>query len=146
MADDGLTIELKGGKEVSAALRSLRDELPKNVIRSALRYSADRMRRVIIGFAPRRTARLVQAISVKTRSRGGVARAQVVVNVAGSRDDPRNAFYWRFLEKGWHSRAGIPYRREFIEPAFRTEGNDAAQSVITALETAIAKAEAKARI
>lgn len=145
MADGGITIQLRGGREIAAALREMRDELPRNVIRSALRSSADRMRRVIIAFAPRRTGNLVQSISVKTSNVRGVARASVVVNTAGAREDPDNAFYWRFLEFGWHDRAGVPHRMQFVKPAFETEANDAAQNVITTLQKAIDKAVARAK-
>jgi HK97 gp10 family phage protein len=142
---DGITLQLKGNRELVAALRELRDQLPKNVIRAALRSSADRMRKVIITFAPRRTGALVNAIGIKTSSSGGVARARVTINTAGKRGDPENAFYWRFLELGFHDRAGIPHRFQFIQPAFETEANDAAQNVIDALEKAIAKAESRGR-
>ena len=142
---DGITIQLRGHRDVIAALRELREELPKNFLRSALRSSADRMRRVIIAFAPRRTGNLVQAISIKTRSSPSGPRARVIVDTSGKRGDEGNAFYWRFLEKGWHDRAGVPHQVQFIKPAFETEANDAAQNVINALEKAIAKAEARAR-
>jgi Bacteriophage HK97-gp10, putative tail-component len=144
---DEIRAEIKGGREVAAALRELRDELPRNIVRSALRSSAERMRKVIIAFAPRRTGRLVQAISVKTGGRpGGIVNARVTINSRGARDNPSNAFYWRFLEKGWHSRAGIPHRKEFVGPAVQTELQDAGQNVVDVLGQAIAKAAARARI
>lgn len=145
MSDDGITIKLQGDKDIIAALRELRDDLPKNVIRAALRNSADRMRRVIIAFAPKRTFNLVNALSVKASGSPLNARARVIVNTAGKRGDSGNAFYWRFLEKGWHDRAGVPHRIEFVRPAFETEANDAAQNVFTALEKSIAKAERRAK-
>jgi HK97 gp10 family phage protein len=144
MADDGVTLKLTGHREIVAALKELRDELPRNYLRSALRKAATRMQKVIISFAPRRTLTLVNAIGLRTRS-GAVPRAQVTVNTAGKRGDRENAFYWRFLEKGWHSRAGIPYKRPFVAPAVETEAQDAAQTVIDAVEAAIARAESRAK-
>lgn len=145
MAKQGVTIQLRGGKEVLAAFRELRDELPKNALRSAFRSSGERMRRVIIGFAPHRTGRLVQALGLQSYSRGGSVGARVTISTAGKRDDPENAFYWRFLEFGWHDRAGVPHRMEFVRPAFETEASDAAQNVINALSAKIDQVESKAR-
>ena len=49
---DEIRVQIRGGREVAQALRQLRDDLPRNVVRSALRSSAERMRRVITGGVP----------------------------------------------------------------------------------------------
>ncbi|MHA6285117.1 HK97-gp10 family putative phage morphogenesis protein [Morganella morganii] len=50
-------------------------------------------------------------------------------------DDPRNAFYWRFLENGTSKMAPQP----FIRPAFDGKADEAADLALSKLSQAIDK-------
>jgi HK97 gp10 family phage protein len=143
--NDDVEITLQGHKDVRAAFQDLRDYLPKQAIRTAVRKAADLLAAFIEQSAPRRTGRLARNIEVKTRKTASTVRGRVIINTVGKSGGAENAFYWRFLEKGWHSRAGRFFRRPFVTGVFESKNREAAQEVINSVEQAIDRAERKAK-
>lgn len=141
---DNVTVNLIGHKDVVAAFQELQDELPKGWLRGSVKAGANLLLGIIVAAAPRLTGKLARNIVVRTRETDRTIRARVTVNEVGKADNPQNAFYWRFLEKGWHDRAGGAHREEFIEPAVEAHEKAAAQLVIDSVGAAIDKAEKRA--
>jgi hypothetical protein len=144
MSED-VEIELRGHKDVRAAFQDLREYLPKQLERSAVREAARFMLGLIVLVAPKLTGRLARNIDLKTRRTAGTIRARVVVNTRGKAGDPENAFYWRFLEKGWHTASGRLLQFPFVAGVFQSKNREAAQKVIDAVEQAIDRAELLAK-
>lgn len=141
---DGIKVQLVGHRDVIAAVKELREYLPSSFLRTSVRKAAQFLEDFIVENTPRRTSKLARNISVKTHETNSTIRARVTVNTVGKADNPANAFYWRFLEKGWHDRAGVEHVLPFVMPAIDSHERDAAQIVIDSVEQAIVRAEAKA--
>lgn len=140
-----MTVQLQGDKDIVEAFKDLREYLPKTALRKSVRDAADYIRAFITFAAPVLTGRLVLNIGVKTKATDTTIRARVVVNTGGGRDSKTDAFYWRFLEKGWRTRRGAFHQEAFVAPVFAAQNQAAAQTVIDSCEKAIDRAEAKAR-
>lgn len=138
-------ITLSGDRDLVAALKEFRDYLPKQALRSAVRKAAQQMAQYVALAAPKLTGRLARNIVVKTKATEKTIRGRVTVNTRGKKDDPENAFYWRFLEEGFHTRSGEYRKFPFIAPTFDAKNREAAQFVIDAVEEAIERAERKAK-
>lgn len=144
MAKDSITVNLIGHKDVVAAFKELQTDLPSTWLRNSVKTAATLLESFIVSLAPRRTGKLIRNINVRTHETAHTIRARVTVNTVGKGDDPQNAFYWRFLEKGWRDRGGKFHQLPFIEPAFSDHEEEAAQAVIDSVEAAIDKAEMRA--
>lgn len=142
---DGLDIRLTGERDLIAAFRDLKPYLTKNVLRKALRAGANILLEAIQARTPRRTGKLFSNISVRVRATRKTLRARVTVNKRGKEGDPQNAFYYRFLEKGFTTKGGEKRLFPFIEPAVTAAQQQAAQQVIDSVEEAIKRAEKKAQ-
>lgn len=140
---DGIQIKLTGDVDVIAAFRELRKELPKNPLRRATRAAAQYLAQFIALAAPKLTGRLARNIVVRGSSSKGVTHGKVVINTAGPRGAEGNAFYWRFLEEGWHTKSGAFHQFPFIRSVFDSKSHQAAQKVIDECEVQIAKAQAR---
>jgi HK97 gp10 family phage protein len=141
------SFELKGHKDVAAAFRDLRQYLPKTPIRNATRRAATMLAQLLALVAPKRTGKLARNIVVRVRATASTIRARVTVNTKGKADDPENAFYWRFLEKGFTTGRGKGKFEKFtfIAPTVSAKANEAAQFVVDEVDKAIDRAESKAR-
>jgi HK97 gp10 family phage protein len=144
MADQVITAKLVGRDDVVAAFKELQEDLPKSWLRNSMRAGVQLIYSAILRYVPYRTGKLARNISVRTQQSGDWLRARVTVNTFGKASDPANAFYWRFLEKGWHDRGGAAHREEFAQPAIQAHQQEAAQLVIDSVGAALAKAEARA--
>ncbi len=144
MSDDSVTVQLKGTEDVIAAFRELREEMPSNFLRSAVKKGAQLLQGLLEAAAPVLTGRLARNISVRTHETAQTIRARVTVNTVGKAGNPSNAFYWRFLVKGWHDRAGVAHQEDFVTPVVQAKEEAAAQEDYDAVERAIDKAEQKA--
>lgn len=145
MADMGL--DLSGFAELSRDLELLSRAENTRVLREATKAAADMLRDEVRQVAPRRTGRLVRNIVTggqRSKGRNEVAAGVYVrgTNAAGTNsdsemktDDPRNAFYWRFLENGTSKMAPQP----FIRPAFDSKADEAADLALSKLSQAIDK-------
>jgi len=150
---DKLTIRLHGLEDVIAAFRDLRAYMPKNTLRAAVRKAAKFLQELIQGAAPiatghsatvRDPGKLVRNITVKASASGTVVRANVIVNTRGDADNEQNAFYWRFLEEGFHTRSGEARIFPFIAGVVERQERYAAQMVIDAVDEAIQRAGRRA--
>jgi len=141
------TITLKGDKDVIAAFRDLRDYLPKTPLRTATRQAAQALAQQVALLAPKLTGKLAQNIVVRVRRTASTIRARVTVNTIGGKDNAQNAFYWRFLEEGFHvgHGKGRLIKLPFVITAFTQLKERSAQQVIDAVGKAIERAERKAK-
>lgn len=142
---DVTTVNLIGHREVVEAFRDLKEYLPKHALRNAVRKAAAFLQQLIALVAPKLTGKLARNIAVKVRTTAHTERARVIVNTMGKEDNPLNAFYWRFLEEGFHTRSGDFRQFPFIAGVFDARNRQAAQMVIDAVEGAITRAERKAK-
>lgn len=143
--NDSLDLRLTGERDIIAAFRDLQQHLVKNALRKALRAGAKLLLEAIQSRTPQRTGKLLRNISVRVRATRKTLRARVTVNKRGKEGDPNNAFYYRFLEKGFTTRGGEKRIFPFIEPAVMASQQQAAQIVIDELDNAIKRAEKKAQ-
>ena len=140
---DQVTIKLTGHLDVIAAFEQLRTELPKNPLRRATRAAAQYLAQFIALAAPKLTGRLARNIVVHTGARNGITHGYVGVNVAGGRTSESNAFYWRFLEEGWHTKRGDFKQYPFVAGVFDQKQREAAQIVIDECEKQVTACQAR---
>jgi len=134
-------------RDLAAALREFTELVARSVVRSALRQIAKTIRDAIADAAPKRTGKLDDNIAVSTSyaAARGVIKARVIVRTIGKAIDPRNAFYWRFVEFGHKTRPGkrgsqheVP-AHSFVRPAGDAAQSYAADEFFGALDRAIDK-------
>lgn len=142
---DGVELKLIGDRDLIAALKDLKQFLSKNALRKAVRKGALILLESVKQRAPNRTGKLLRNIGLKFKVTAKTLRARVTVNKKGKAEDPKNAFYFRFLEKGFTTRGGEKRIFPFVEPAVRAVQQQAAQQVIDEVGKAIKRAEAKQR-
>jgi HK97 gp10 family phage protein len=149
MADDGITVQLKGDKDCVAAFKELREFVRGNPFRQAVRAAAELMLQEIYQRIPVRTGKLVSNLRIVTKRTAATIRARIVINMAGKAEDKNNAFYWRFLEFGHRTREdggiGFVAPRPFITPAFESAREPSAQTVLDTFEAGLNRAEARAK-
>lgn len=144
MSDDRITVQLDGDRDIVAAFKELREDLPATWLRNSFRAGANLLYQTLLQYVPYLTGKLARNLIVRTQQSGEWIRARVTVNTIGKASNAANAFYWRFLEKGWHDRAGKAHREEFVQQAADASERAAAQLVIDSIGAAIDKAEKKA--
>ena len=94
-------IPMKGLEQTVRNMRKLEPRIQKNILRGATRAVASEVKKNAKALAPVDSGNLKKNIISKSRrGKRYVVRASVVVNSEGKRGDPKNAFYWRFLEYG----------------------------------------------
>jgi HK97 gp10 family phage protein len=142
---DGVRIQLQGARDTVAAFKDLRDYVSKTALRRAVREAAKIMQTLIEDLAPFRTGRLKSNIAVRIRVTRETIRGRVIINTRGKPEDPKNAFYWRFLEKGWRTVRGVIKRFPFVSVAYEGRKQQAAQQVVDEMDKAIKRAERKAK-
>jgi HK97 gp10 family phage protein len=140
VADEGITIQLKGDRDCIAAFKELREFVKGNPLRNAVRSAAQIMLAEIYSRAPvgdaandPHSGQLVSNLRVAIRKTASTIRGRVVINA--------KAFYWRFVEFGTAHAPAYP----FITPAFEARQQEAAQEVIDEFSRGLDKAEARAR-
>lgn len=144
MSDAPVQIQLSGDTDVKAAFAQLRAGLPLRLERQALKRGASLLQGLIVLVAPVLTGRLRRNIEVHTHKGPSTIRARVTVNTEGGRDDQNNAFYWRFLERGFH-RAGRFIIKPFIGPVFNSQAARVAQFAADDLDQELKRAEQRAQ-
>lgn len=142
-----IEVKLKGDKDIVAAFKDLKGFLPKNALRSALRKGIKRMESAVTdeGLLPYDTGRLLSNIVIKVKNSAHTVRARLVVRTIGDRYNPKNSFYWRFLERGWTDKKGQHHRHEFALRVIEAHAERAAQDCFDAVDQAIDRAAVKAR-
>lgn len=109
MADEssfGMEASLVGHRDLIAELRALKENIAVRVSKKATKLVAEYFERLVRANAPVFTGKLrfnlfVRAAYVRAR---GVIKAILGVRTQGKADNPRNAFYWRFVEWGHKTR------------------------------------------
>lgn len=144
-SSDFITMQLTGDKDIIAAFKELRDYIPNTALRNSMRQGANLLYSALLQAVPYRTGKLARNLIVRTQQSGNFVRARVTVNKIGKADNALNAFYWRFLEKGWHDRGGKEHREEFIEPTVDAQSQAAAQLVIDSIGAALDRAAGRAK-
>jgi HK97 gp10 family phage protein len=152
---DGLHVKVDGLKELHAAMKELPKAAEGRVLRNALNAGAriiqkDARERAPILAEPRKDrepGRLRRNI-VFLRDRASKFAQSVVIGVRASsrrkESDPKNAFYWRFIEFGWTTKSGqhIP-ARPFLRPAFEAKKHAALAAIKEKMIEGLSKEAAK---
>jgi HK97 gp10 family phage protein len=143
------TVTVHGLKELRDALtRKIPLEMQAKVLQQALTAGTKMTVAAARALAPRDTGRMKKAIYAARDKRGSkLTYEQRVVTVrrGKKRDDPRGAYYWKFVEFGHKTAKGHVAPNPFIRPAFETTKLSAVDAIKDKLKLAIEKAAAKAR-
>lgn len=137
-------LDFSGLNDIAKDLALLSKAENRKVLRDATRAGAEVFKDEVIARAPERTGRLknnVVVVSQRTRD-GGMASGVHIRGVnprTGNSDNsmktnnPRNAFYWLFVELGTSNMPAHP----FIRPAFDVAQDMAVQVSIARMNQAI---------
>jgi len=131
----GAKTEIKGLQEMLATFKALPAEFRGRPVQTALRRATKIAQEDAIARAPQDDGRLkenikLRRVSEKNRTReDGDEAYEVYVRRSPrkKRDDPSNAWYWRFVEFGTQHQAAQPFLRPAIENnqgAMRVEYTD----------------------
>lgn len=138
-------LDFSGLGSITKDLEILSKAENNKVLRDATRAGASVLRDEVISRAPERTGKLKKNIVVVTQ--GSVAKGQISSGIhirgrnpkTGNSDNsmkannPRNAFYWRFVELGTSKTPAHP----FVRPAFDVMQDEVWQSALRRLNQAI---------
>ncbi len=138
------SLDFSGLADIARDLETLSRAENNKVLRDATRAGAEVMRDAVVERAPERTGKLKKNVVVLTQR--SKRRGEIISGVhirgrnlrTGNSDnsmkasDPRNAFYWRFVELGTINMPAHP----FIRPAFDTTEELAAQIAIQRMNQA----------
>ncbi|AOM42625.1 HK97-gp10 family putative phage morphogenesis protein [Xenorhabdus hominickii] len=145
------TVDFSALKDLSRDLALLSKAESHTVLRKGTHAGAKILRDETRHRAPVRTGRLKKNIVAANRKTGRNGTVSSGVYVRGSnqsgtnsdtkmkKNDPRNAYYWRFLEKGTSKMAAKP----FIDPAFEAKADEAAEAAFNVALKAIDEVLAK---
>ena len=134
------SLDFSGLADIARDLEALSRAENNKVLRDATRAGAEVMRDAVVERAPERTGKLKKNVVVLTQREiiSGVPIRGRNLRTGNSDNsmkasDPRNAFYWRFVELGTINMPAHP----FIRPAFDTTEELAAQVAIQRMNQAI---------
>ncbi|ELQ6062882.1 HK97 gp10 family phage protein [Cronobacter sakazakii] len=140
-----INLDFSGLDEIAQDLETLSRAENNKVLRDATRAGAEVLREEVIQRAPERTGKMkknVVILTQKARRRGEISSGVHIRGVnprTGNSDNtmkannPRNAFYWRFVELGTVNMPAHP----FVRPAFDTRQEQAAQVAMERMNRAI---------
>ncbi|WP_426346355.1 HK97-gp10 family putative phage morphogenesis protein [Cronobacter universalis] len=140
-----INLDFSGLDEIARGLETLSRAENNKVLRDATRAGAEVLREEVIQRAPERTGKMkknVVILTQKARRRGEISSGVHIRGVnprTGNSDNtmkannPRNAFYWRFVELGTVNMPAHP----FVRPAFDTRQEQAAQVAMERMNRAI---------
>ena len=140
-----INLDFSGLDEIARDLETLSRAENNKVLRDATRAGAEVLREEVIQRAPERTGKMkknVVILTQKARRRGEISSGVHIRGVnprTGTSDNtmkannPRNAFYWRFVELGTVNMPAHP----FVRPAFDTRQEQAAQVAMERMNRAI---------
>ncbi|HDR2642814.1 TPA: HK97 gp10 family phage protein [Enterobacter asburiae] len=146
-----ISLDFSGLEEISRDLELLSRAENNKVLRDATRAGAEVLKDEVIERAPERTGKLkknVVVVTQKSRRRGEISSG---IHIRGRNmrtgnsdntmkaSDPRNAFYWRFVEMGTVNMPPHP----FIRPAFDVRQEQATEVAIRRMNQAIDEALSK---
>ncbi|MCA6962422.1 HK97-gp10 family putative phage morphogenesis protein [Pectobacterium odoriferum] len=142
------SLDFSGLNDIAKDLEKLSKAENNKVLRDATRAGAEVLKEEVIANAPVRTGKMrknVVVVTQKSRRKGEISSGVHIRGVnprTGNSDNkmkasnPRNAFYWRFVEMGTVNMPAHP----FVRPAFDTAQEIAAQAAISRMSTAIDEA------
>ncbi|MFV9060055.1 HK97-gp10 family putative phage morphogenesis protein [Enterobacter roggenkampii] len=145
------SLDFSGLNDIAKDLEALSRAENNKVLRDATRAGAEVLKEEVIARAPVRTGKLkknVVVVTQKSRRRGEISSG---IHIRGRNmrtgnsdntmkaSDPRNAFYWRFVELGTSNMAAVP----FIRPAYDSRQEDAANAAFARANQAIDEALSK---
>lgn len=131
--------------DIAKDLEALSRAENNKVLRDATRAGAEVLKEEVIARAPVRTGKLkknVVVVTQKSRRRGEISSGVHIRGVnlrTGNSDNtmkannPRNAFYWPFVELGTANMPAHP----FVRPAYDTREEEAASAAIARMNQAI---------
>lgn len=140
-----INLDFSGLDEIARDLETLSRAENNKVLRDATRAGAEVLREEVIQRAPERTGKMKKNVVIliqKARRRGEISSGVHIRGVnprTGNSDNtmkannPRNAFYWRFVELGTVNMPAHP----FVRPAFDTRQEQAAQVAMERMNRAI---------
>lgn len=141
------SIDFSALNSIARDLEMLSKAENNKVLRDATRAGAQVIREGVIAKAPVKTGKTrknVVVVTQKSRRRGEISSGVHIRGVnplTGNSDtsmrasDPKNAFYWRFVELGTVNAPAHP----FVRPAYDAREAEAAQAVINQANAAIDK-------
>ncbi|AFM76104.1 MULTISPECIES: HK97-gp10 family putative phage morphogenesis protein [Enterobacteriaceae] len=145
------SLDFSGLNDIAKDLEALSRAENNKVLRDATRAGAEVLKEEVIARAPVRTGKLkknVVVVTQKSRRRGEISSGVHIRGVnprTGNSDNtmkannPRNAFYWRFVEMGTVNMPPHP----FIRPAFDVRQEQATEVAIRRMNQAIDEALSK---
>ena len=145
------SLDFSGLNDIAKDLEALSRAENNKVLRDATRAGAEVLKDEVIARAPVRTGKLkknVVVVTQKSRRRGEISSGVHIRGVnlrTGNSDNtmkssnPRNAFYWRFVEMGTVNMPPHP----FIRPAFDVRQEQATEVAIRRMNQAIDEALSK---
>lgn len=148
---DDFNIDFSGFLDIAKDLDELSKAESNKVLRQATYAGAAILRDEVRANAPVRTGKLKRNIVASSQRSRKLGEVSAGVYVRGSNQDgtnsdnsmkakdPRNAYYWRFLEEGTSKMPPVP----FIRPAFDSKADEAASAAIAKLDEAIDKVLSK---
>lgn len=134
-------------EELKLLTRAENDRVRRQGARAGAGVVRDEARRR----APRRTGKLAKNIVAVTARVSEQSRATAGVRVRGSNkagtnsdnsmkaSDPRNAFYWRFVELGTSSMPPTPFIRPAFDATEQQAGDAAIAKILEALDKVLMK-------
>lgn len=143
-----VNLDFSGLNEIAKDLEALSRAENNKVLRDATRAGAEVLKDEVIARAPVRTGKLkknVVVVTQKSRRRGDISSGVHIRGVnpnSGNSDNtmkannPRNAFYWRFVEMGTANMPPHP----FIRPAFDVRQEQATEVAMKRMNQAIDEA------
>lgn len=142
-----MKIDVSDMLDLTSDLEALSKSQSRKVMRDATRSAATVFKDEAVKRAPRRTGKLAKNIVVMTqRDRNGDISSGVHVRGTNPRTgnsdnkmkagNPKNAFYWRFVELGTSNMAPVP----FIRPAYDAKQDEATRVAFARANQAIDEA------
>jgi len=135
------SLDFSGLADIAKDLETLSRAENNKVLRDATRAGAQVLKEEVENLAPVKTGKMKKNVVVVT---SGVHIRGVNPDTGNSdntmkADNPRNAFYWRFVELGTSSMPAHP----FVRPAFDTRQEEATQVALARMNQAIDEVLAK---
>ncbi len=128
----GFSFDLRGDRQLIAALKDMRTADQKASVRGALRKAGKKIQASIKANAPRETGQLRKAVKVRAMKRSRVRFGiRVATSPHGRNLFEGEAFYGGFIEFGWKAgKRGTPNRRRVRPNPFIKRGTNAVAKTV----------------
>ncbi len=126
-------LDVKGLREVQKALFAYSDKMGTKITLSSLRQGANLVKKQAQANAPVRTGTLRRGLRVsasKIHKRGNLIGVYMTLRKGKGRQDPKDPFYGRWIEKGWRrGKTNIP-GVYFFDRAYEKQKGNAVRMII----------------